>query len=555
MPLSLSANIMTNSRLLLLLFTVLLLCAPHYSTFAQATSADTVQKIPSLSAPLTGNLAQEMGRQVSFDYGGKLMRLTWEFEKQFAVLRSYPYLHEARLFQTGDSAYLLEVKHIVNGKIEQDLKSLTMQEVSSIRYASSEALRDFTMWGNEDWTAGFEDWALGAGTAVWGLGFGSQVDIQYRSQVQFPVAIITSASSLGIHIWAAHQPWYNRSSAVMWTNGLLQGAAHGLALDLLFSANSVRNSYLSYLIAVLGGVSEAGIGLGLPHWLGLRPAQTQLITAFGATGIIASFFSQYLYAYPFGNYYSQPLSDYITGTSVLLASAMGYWIGNEVGKSTALTGGDALVMTTPTNILTTVPPAIIRTYSALGHTQVEKERAAVALGFSIGAILSGHFIGAELVKDKDFSYLQGRVITASSGIGSTAMALFGLDLMNRVSQGSALSIVLPVANLLAGAIGFTIPYLIYAKDAEEQHQRRLTATGAQASADLPPRIVPSERTWFENLAANTDVQFSPLGMLPALSPHAGLGIMGAGVPIMSIRTILGNPAPKPRLEDEINEVH
>lgn len=111
-----------------------------------------------------------------------------------------------------------------------------------------------------------------------------------------------------------------------------------------------------------------------------------------------------------------------------------------------------------------------------------------------------------------------------------------------------------IAGIIGGIAGFTIPYLIYSKEAEEQHQRRLTATDAQAFA---PRAIPHEVTWWENLAANTDVQFSPLGLLPLLSPASvsglGLGAVGMGLPIMSIRTVLGNPVPKPILDNEINE--
>ncbi|MFY7999224.1 MAG: hypothetical protein ACOVSW_11570 [Candidatus Kapaibacteriota bacterium] len=512
------------------------------------------------SGALTGNLPQQTQRQVSFDYGGKLMRLTWEFEKQFAILRSYPYLYEAHLFQTSDTAYTLEVAHIVNGKVERELKPLTMQEVLRIRYETSDAFRSFAMWGNEERTAVWEDWALGVGTAAWGLGTGLTVDItnavtasQGQSIVQQnPIWYIPTLAATGGYLWAVNQPWYNRATATMWGNGLLQGTAHGLALYLLLAPQITSLGDFFLAGTIMGGV-EAGAGLALAHLLNFSPAQSQMITAFGGSGLYVGVLAQFATG---NNTRSVPGNDAarLVGATTLIGSAVGMWLGNEVAKSLALTGGDAVVLTTPASIVGSAPISILSASPTVTNLQV-------AAGATIGAIIGGHFVGSALVQNKDFSFLQGRVINLSSIIGGYLGNYIGFPIAaaaiqsGQSSNPQSLLLTSAIASLVGGIVGFTIPYIIYTKDAEEQHQRRLVATGAQANADLPPRIVPSERTWFENLAANTDVQFSPLGMLPALSPTAGFGIMGAGVPIMSIRTILGNPAPKLRLDDEANEVH
>ncbi len=529
---------------------LLALMTSYLSTFAQEPP----------SGALAGNPSPQTQRQVSFDYGGKLMRLTWEFEKQFVILRSYPYLYEAHLFQTADTAYTLEVTHIVNGKVERELKPLTMQEVARIRYESSDAMRSFAMWGNEERTAVWEDWALGVGTAAWGLSSGLVVDItnaitasQGQSITpQTPIWYIPTLAATGGYAWAVNQPWYNRASATMWGNGLLQGTAHGWALYLLLSPQNTNLGDFFLAGTIMGGV-EAGAGLALAHLLNFSTAQSQMITAFGGSGVYVGVLAQFATG---NNLRSIPGNDAgrLVGATTLIGSAVGMWLGNEVAKSPALTGGDAVVLTTPSAIIGSAPISIFSASPNVTSLQV-------AAGATIGAIVGGHLVGNALVQNKDFSFLQGRIINLASAIGGylptyvLSSAVSAAILSGQAANAQSLQLTSAIASLVGGIIGFTIPYIIYTKDAEEQHQRRLVATGAQANADLPPRIVPSERTWFENLAANTDVQFSPLGMLPALSPHAGFGIMGAGVPIMSIRTIFGNPAPKPRLEDEINEVH
>lgn len=505
--------------------------------------------------PSTGAFTPQQ-QQVSFDYNGKMMRLTWEFEKQFAILRSYPYLHEARLFQTNDTTYTLEASHIVDGKLERELKPLTVQEVARIRYETSDALRSFAMWGNEERTAVWEDWVLGAGTLGWGLGFGAVTDISYRNQLtssQLQASLntwwITSLASTGGYAWAVHQPWYSRASATMWTNGLLQGTAHGWAFYLLFAQQNINEGDF-FLTGIIGGGMEASIGLALSHIANMSQSQAQMITSFGASGLYVGILSQFASG---NNFRSIPSNEVarIVAASVLVGSAAGMWIGNEIAKSGAITGGDAQVMTNPVGIFSSAPLSILSASPATSSVQLIS-------GLTIGVIIGGNFLGSELVRDKDFSFLQGRIISLLSGIGGYLPSFFITSISTNGQAFTAQSRLLTsaIASLVGGIAGFTIPYLIYAKEAEEQHQRRLTATGAQANAGFP-RLIPSEQTWLENLAANTDVQFSPLGLLPLLTPTAasvsGFGVVG--LPIMSIRTVLGRPAPQPFLDDDKNEFH
>jgi hypothetical protein len=507
--------------------------------------------------PSTGVFMPQQQQQVSFDYSGKMMRLTWEFEKQFAILRSYPYLHEARLFQTNDTSYTLEASHIVDGKLERELKTLTVQEVARIRYETSDALRSFAMWGNEERTAVWEDWVLGAGTLGWGLASGISVDAFSASQSSSPwrgqtnVWWIPTLAATGAHIWAANQSWYNRADATMWGNGLLQGTVHGWAIYLLTAPQALQVGDFFLVGTIVGGV-EAGAGLALSHFLNLSTAQSHLITSFSSTGLYAGVLAQIL-TFP-TSFAINDLARSVGGT-MLACSAAGMWIGAEVGKAPTLTGGDAIVLTTPSNALSATSLVFLNAVRFSSPTPI-------IAGISIGTSIGGHFLGSLLVQEKDFSFLQGRIINLASGLGGFLPGYFLNNIAIQASfngqsaQVETLLQISAIAGVIGGIAGFTIPYLMYAKEAEEQHQRRLTATGAQANAGFP-RPIPSEQTWLENLAANTDVQFSPLGLLPMLAPAAASvsGFGAVGLPIMSIRTVLGRPAPKTLLDDDNNEFH
>jgi hypothetical protein len=443
--------------------------------------------------------------------------------------------------------------------LERELKTLTVQEVARIRYETSDALRSFAMWGNEERTAVWEDWVLGAGTLGWGLASGISVDAFSASQSSSPwrgqtnVWWIPTLAATGAHIWAANQPWYNRAGATMWGNGLLQGTVHGWAIYLLTAPQALQVGDFFLVGTIVGGV-EAGAGLALSHFLNLSTTQAHLITALSGSGISIGLLSQFVAG---NNLLSYPGSDIarVLGASALVGSAAGMWIGNEIAKSPAITSGDAVVLTTPAGIVGSAPISILSASQSVTSLQV-------ASGLTIGAIVGGHFVGSALVHEKDFSFLQGRIINLVSSIGGYLptyilnSSINGAVLNGQTSQAQTLRLASAIASLVGGIAGFTIPYLMYAKEAGEQHQRRLSATGAQANAGFP-RPIPSEQTWLENLAANTDVQFSPLGLLPVLAPAAasvsGFGAMG--LPIMSIRTMLGRPAPKTLLDDDNNEFH
>ncbi len=338
----------------------------------------------------------------------------------------------------------------------------------------------------------------------------------------------------------------------MWANSLPLGSVHGWTLYLLTASEKGFNSSDFYLSGSIFSAVEAGTGMALAHLFNFSTAKATLITTLGASGLHVGLLSQIVAG---NNFISVPINNIprVVSATALIGSVAGMWIGNEIAKSPAITGGDAVLITTPVH---TLGSASLAFTSALPTAT----RLQAISGLTIGAIIGGHFLGGALVQEKDFSYLQGRIIGLASLVGSLLPIYFlneavSQAILNRqVVQLQSSQLTSAIASLVGGIAGFTIPYLIYAKEAEEQHQRRLAATGAQAFA---PRTIPHEVTWWENLAANTDVQFSPLGLLPLVSPASisglGLGAVGMGLPIMSIRTVLGSPVPKPISDNELNE--
>ncbi|MCU0424927.1 MAG: hypothetical protein MUF71_04800 [Candidatus Kapabacteria bacterium] len=528
------------------------------AVYARECDSNAVSGISSVTS------APQFQQQISFDADGKIMRMTWEMEKQYLILRHYPHLYEARLFQTGDTSYLLELLHAPNGKMERELKPISFQEFSRIRYETSDAVRSFGMFLQEERTAVWEDWAVGVGGGLFNLAQGlltqGGIGIQRPpGQRDEPPSVwwIPFVANSGVYIWAVNQPWYNRPAATLWSNGLIQGTAHGWAAYLLTGPQTfdVGNFLLAGMIM---STVEASAGLAISQFANISTPQAHMIASFGGSGLYLAVLAQLAAGTSTRALPANEVAQ-LVGASALVGSGLGMWLGNSIGRSPSLTGGDVLVFTTPANAIGTAPLAILT--ATQQNTSLQ-----IAAGVTAAGIVGGHVLGNVLVQNKDFSFLQGRVINIASWLGGYLPnyvlnnAIVSATLNGQTQQAQSLQLTAAVASLVGSVAGFTIPYLIYAKEAEEQHLRRLAATGAQTlDGSLPlSRPIPHERTWLENLAANTDIQFSPLGLLPLFSPGAafglGLGAINAGVmnagamnfslPIVNIRTTFGanNPA-------------
>jgi hypothetical protein len=140
-------------------------------------------------------------------------------------------------------------------------------------------------------------------------------------------------------------------------------------------------------------------------------------------------------------------------------------------------------------------------------------------------------LGNELIRNKDFTFDQGRQINQAVSLGVTV----GLIPLYAGVNGT-LARYAPLLMAAGGAVGFTIAYANCSKQAELYDKARRSSTGAQS---LLQEEVPESRTksWFESLARHTDVQFSPLGLAGVVSP--ALSLIGAATPIVSVRTHIG----------------
>ncbi|MCS6808242.1 MAG: hypothetical protein RML40_03480 [Bacteroidota bacterium] len=534
-----------RSRFAIVYSGVMMLCVVLWSTLS-SMSQEIFLESHSLSSAIITPYKQ---RPLAFDHDGKIMRYSWELEEQFRILRSYPNLYEARLHQRDDSTIWLEVLQVHRHGAERMNYQLSEHEYMRIRTEVSEALHHAGMVWQEERTAHWEDWLLGGVSGMYGLSMGIlsagfaalSTPLSQSPPTDYwwiPAVVLTSA-----HAWAAHQNWYNRSAATLWSSGLLQGTLHGWAAYFL-AAPQPFNAVDFIHTGIAGACIEAGAGLAFSQLFALNTAQAQTISSAAESGFALAVYSNIL-----GNTAARSGSVdgiRILGASLLAGSATGVWLGQMLGQAPDLTGGDSYVLTTPARMLTVAPFPILTGFQ-------QNTSAPVAAGIALGGIVSSYILGSELIRNKDFSFLQGRVINYSALLG-TALPLYIFSgsinnavLNNQSQQAEALQLAASLTSFLGGIAGYAIPYLLYARHAEEQNSRRLSAIQAYKhsinTTSEQPLLEECSAShdncmlWLERIVRHSDICFSPLGFIAFLAPNVFPWVQ---TPILSIHTALGS---------------
>jgi hypothetical protein len=274
-------------------------------------------------------LAQE--RPVPFDAEGKYLTISPDQERMLSLFPEYPNFIQARLFQTPDSAFVLEVLHFVGDSVNRQRIPMNLTKLQSLRKRFVQGLKkmipdiESTLAGIEKTTAVLANTVLGLGYGLVGLNGASSIP---ASSIAVPIIFC------GGSIWATSQPWFNRSSLVMLENGLTIGSLHGIALAGVF-ANPSTARFMDYWgVGVATGIVEAGVGVFAVDKFQLNYGQTTLITELGFSGLLTGFGAGFI---------ASPNNFGVISGLSLLGSGLGIYSGVALSQGQNWANGDGLV--------------------------------------------------------------------------------------------------------------------------------------------------------------------------------------------------------------------
>jgi hypothetical protein len=360
----------------------------------------------------------------------------------------------------------------------------------------------------------------------------------------------------GAAYWVTQQPWFTLTTAYVVSNSLNgSGLFHGLALVGL--ASDVNNSIS--LPAVLGTVVgttllEAAVKARLPETLGMNFGQTVLTEQMSGFG----FFNGVLLGATFG-IFDQLNNNSLRAASIaaLLGTAGGTVLGYTLSKQQYFSGGDASVMSLPASLSIFLPIGTAVALSDPNPNQIGDGK--LLSGLTVLASAAGFALGAELIRNKDFSLQQAQEIASSTSWGMLAGWL-PITINSPFSRGNTssvfrLSALLPV---VGGGVGFLLSYIAQSAEAAKNHRDRVArrgeqsllwhgAQGEQDDQDDQDETSGTERSLHQTIRhgmrtimRNTETQVSSLGVVSALG---ALGVFGASTVLNSFSGLMTvNPA-------------
>ncbi|MCS6808241.1 MAG: hypothetical protein RML40_03475 [Bacteroidota bacterium] len=476
--------------------------------------------------------------QIPFDSEGKLWIITEELERQYRFFPQYPNLIDARLYQQADSSFVLEIAQLVDSVPENTRLRLSLADFIELRHRVNTALNaggygslgnlESTRLSNEYVLSDVEKISLGLSTITLGLAYGLIADLLSinTNSAQASASTMTIATPLAFgagSFWAISQPWFNRSSSLMLTNGLTVGFIHGIAAYIALANPSTLQGTLAGVIGIAGSIAESALTLHLPAQWNLSYGQTSMITSMGAssllTGALSSIALGILGFDNQGTMYPDALRW--TAALSLAGSAGGYILGYRLGQIQHIAAGDNSVFSAPSNLLTLLPISLAIPSLVLNNANMTLGNIRLLAAATIGAQVAGYALGYAFIDKKDFSFEQGQYIDQATALGSS----LGL-IPFYTGLRSDILFYTPLLSTLGGAAGFAIAYLHIAQQAEQNDKNRRNRTGlfSMVSSDTSDyRLLYSDNLlWLHRFFQRTKITFSPLGILSAFDTHLGI---------------------------------
>jgi len=385
--------------------------------------------------------------QVPIDDEGKLQYIDWRLEQRLGLFPEYTNFQEARLFQTSDEAFILEIYYQPRDRLLRIRRPLSAEQTEEFRHKVTERIRqqapqvvlDQTgrarlLTGTMALSLGYYGWAVPValnldspklGVALYMLSSGAGFFIPFSATAGFPVT--DGAAALSTYL-------------------ATRGIAHGiLSYHLVLGEETTARGAIAF--GMVGSIVEGVLGFRAATRTNMSAGTAEVIGVGGDFGIGWGLGTAHL-----AGFFQEDSRRPAMG-SILAGSGVGLLAGRILASREHYTRGDADVLRAAGILGAYAPLAII---DIIG-TENEKSYTTASM---IGSVL-GLAMGHDLVGGKDFSDGDGILITLSEVAGGLAGLGFAYLFS---SDGDNSELFLTLSSLGAGG-GFWLSYRSLAQGA------------------------------------------------------------------------------------------
>lgn len=343
-------------------------------------------------------------RQIPLDVDGKINIIDAQLEKKLALFTDYRGFTEARLYQTSDTTYVLEINYIPEGQMLKERKHINSNDVSALRSQVSEKLAlkaPYSLLDQSGRTGLLVSSAV-VGTLYYGTAISAIISPE-SAPAYTGIYLLTAGMSFYLPYALTRKMEVTRGQSTMATYGLTRGIAHGMLLPVVISSD------VDYKVALTLGVSGS-IAEGI---LGYQWAKKHHFSE-GRAGAIGTF-SDFGMGIALATAHVSGLFDNnkagnIAALSVLAGAGAGLYAGYRLTQNENYSTGDVIALQGAGLLGAYLPPSLL---FVAGVDEPKLMTLAAALG-GIG----GLYLGDKLALKQEFSTRQGVFISLSQVAGA-----------------------------------------------------------------------------------------------------------------------------------------
>ncbi len=413
--------------------------------------------------------------QVPVDSAGTLYTIDAELRTAADLFPEVSGFQGAELYRLESGSYELVIRYRRGEQIRRERRTLTSEKVASLRRTVGATLR------TQKRTPEREDgrYDLIAATTLHGLVEGGLVAGAVGQGGSGAAALTLGGGALGFFgpLLATRNTSVTKAEAGMTFYGGLQGYAHAVQGITLIGGTD-PDGRLTAGLAALGGALEGTGGYLIARRRNWSAGHAEMVSFTGGAGNLIGLG---IAAGVLGEDESAGAVRGLGGSS-LLGSAMGIYLGHRMGRTGRYTTGDARIY-----FQTAVQGANLAG-SFLALTDPSQQTAVLSLP---AAGIAGGVLGRRLVRGRDFTGMQGNLVTLGAGAGS----LLGLAVTVGTERGG----VRAVGQALGSALGFGVTYGLLRNEARSEETAAIDwnlnvgptlARTGEADSGPSDRIVP-----------------------------------------------------------------
>ncbi len=358
-------------------------------------------------------MSAQIETQVPFDDAGNILVITKEVNDRLAIFDTPSSFNEARLFQTTDSTFVLEVLRMAGANLERERKQLTLADVKALRIRVQSAVptsgvetldqrgRSSLLWGSTLWSL---------------LYYGSAASYVFSSENNFEPSAATYliAGGVGFLLPAllTNNANVTEGAASLALGGMFQGAMHGWLIGGLVAGEDLGPK-TGFGLSILAGVSETVVGYVVGSNTGIKEGKAGVINT---TEFYSMVCGGLLGLTILGPSFSANEGIRLSSGLALAGAAGGIILGNIISNNQYFSATDATVYGTSGLLGLTLPYAVM---VALLDGKIDGR---IVSGLGIVGTAGGLLLGNELVKGLNYRGEDGTIVV----LGTIAGALIGI---------------------------------------------------------------------------------------------------------------------------------